>query len=112
MAIETLPESAPPEQARLADLTLDFLSYLEIERGLARNTLEAYRTDLQQFQLFVNARGLDPLGVTPQDLADFVSELAGPGEGRTPMAPATLQRKIACLRSFYRHLRREQLIEH
>ncbi len=28
------------------------------------------------------------------------------------MAAATLQRKIACLRSFYRHLRREQLIGH
>ena len=28
------------------------------------------------------------------------------------MAPATLQRKIACLRSFYRHLRREQMLDH
>jgi integrase/recombinase XerD len=114
MAIEALPEPtpAPAGQTRLTDLMLDFLSYLEIERGLARNTLEAYRTDLQQFQLFVTARRLDPLLLTPRDLADFISELAGPGEGRSGLAPATLQRKIACLRSFYRHLRREQLIEH
>jgi integrase/recombinase XerD len=114
MAIEALPEPtpAPAGQPRLTDLMLDFLSYLEIERGLARNTLEAYRTDLQQFQLFVTARGLDPLLLTPPDLANFISELAGPGEGRSALAPATLQRKIACLRSFYRHLRREQLIEH
>ena len=27
---------------------LDFLAYLEFERGLSRNTLEAYRTDLLQ----------------------------------------------------------------
>jgi integrase/recombinase XerD len=33
-------------------------------------------------------------------------------DGRPPVAPATLQRKIACLRSFYRHLRREQTLEH
>jgi integrase/recombinase XerD len=41
-----------------------------------------------------------------------VSELAGGGPDRAASAPATLQRKIACLRSFYRHLRREQLIDH
>jgi integrase/recombinase XerD len=34
------------------------------------------------------------------------------GEGdRPPVKPATLQRKVACLRSFYRHLRRESLLE-
>ena len=30
-------------------LVLDFLAYLEFERGLSRNTLEAYRSDLLQF---------------------------------------------------------------
>ena len=40
-----------------------------------------------------------------------MSELAGGGDQRA-LAPATLQRKIACLRSFYRHLRREQIIDH
>ena len=29
-------------------LVLDFLAYLEFERGLSRNTLEAYRSDLAQ----------------------------------------------------------------
>src|SRR5205823_3802318 len=50
--------------------------------------------------------------VSPQDLAAFISELAAGPEGRPPVAAATLQRKIACLRSFYRHLRREQMIVH
>jgi integrase/recombinase XerD len=103
---------APAGQRRLTDLTLDFLATLELERGLSRNTLEAYRSDLQQYGLFLGRRGQDPLTVTPQDLAAFVSELAAGLDGRPPVAPATLQRKIACLRSFYRHLRREQLIEH
>jgi integrase/recombinase XerD len=114
MALEAPPQPTDPpaEQTRLTDLVLDFLSYLEIERGLARNTLEAYRIDLQQYQLFVAARGLDPLKAAPRDLADFISELAEPGNGRSSLAPATLQRKIACLRSFYRYLRREQIIDH
>ncbi len=97
---------------RLTELTLDFLAYLELERGLSRNTLEAYRSDLQQYGEFLVRIGRDPLDVQPADLAQFISELAEGRDGRPPVAPATLQRKIACLRSFHRHLRREQLLEH
>ncbi len=96
---------------RLSELTLDFLAYLELERGLSRNTLEAYRSDLQQLGEFLGRRGLDPLSVSGRDLAAFVSELADGGAGRRPAAPATLQRKVACLRSFYRHLRREGILQ-
>ena len=104
-------EAAAPAR-RLTELTLDFLAYLELERGLSRNTLEAYRSDLQQYGLFLGRIGRDPMEVGPDDLRGFISELADGREGRAPVAPATLQRKIACLRSFYRHLRREQLLEH
>jgi integrase/recombinase XerD len=97
---------------RLIDLTLEFLAYLELERGLSRNTLEAYRSDLQQYGAFLERHGLDPLGAAPTDLAAFVSELASGSADKAPVAPATLQRKIACLRSFYRHLRREQIVDH
>jgi integrase/recombinase XerD len=98
--------------APITDLTLDFLGYLELERGLSRNTLEAYRSDLQQYGEFLSRQGVDPLRASPRDLAAFVSELAAGRPDRPAVAPATLQRKIACLRSFYRHLRREQIIEH
>lgn len=90
---------------------LDFLAYLELERGLSRNTLEAYRSDLLQYGTYLDRRGLDALAVTHGDVAGFLDELAqGTGE-RPPAAPATLQRKTACLRSFYRHLRREELLD-
>ena len=36
-------------------LVLDFLAYLEFERGLSRNTLEAYRSDLLQFGAHLRA---------------------------------------------------------
>jgi integrase/recombinase XerD len=98
--------------SRLSDLMFDFLGYLELERGLSRNTLEAYRSDIQQFGEFLTRRGLDPLTITSVQLASFVSELADGRDGRPAVAPATLQRKVACLRSFYRHLRRERLIDH
>ncbi len=100
------------EQRHLTDLTFEFLACLELERGLSRNTLEAYRSDLQQYGAFLGRVGRDPLQARPSDLAGFVSELAAGREGKPPVASATLQRKIACLRSFYRHLRREQIIDH
>ncbi len=96
----------------LTELVLDFLGYLELERGLSRNTLEAYRSDLQQLGEYIARHGLDPVEITPNQLAAFVTELAEGTGGRTPVAAATLQRKIACLRSFYRHLRREQIIDY
>ncbi|HEY2005774.1 MAG TPA: site-specific tyrosine recombinase [Solirubrobacteraceae bacterium] len=100
------------QQHHLTELTLDFLATLELERGLSRNTLEAYRSDLAQFGLYLGRLGRNPLEIRPPEMAGFVSELADGRDGKPPVAAATLQRKIACLRSFYRHLRREQLIDH
>src|SRR5947208_14002421 len=102
MAIVT-PE---PEARPYEHLVLDFLAYLEFERGLSRNTLEAYRSDLLQFGRFLVERGADAVTATSADLSDFLAWLAA-GEGRPAASPATIHRKAACLRSFYRHLRRE-----
>ena len=106
MALETTP------RADYAELVLDFLAYLEFERGLSRNTLDAYRTDLLQLGQFLDRGGLEALTVDHDGLSAFLAELADGGDGRPPASPATLQRKTACLRSFYRHLRREELIDH
>ncbi|MGI8750525.1 MAG: site-specific tyrosine recombinase XerD [Thermoleophilaceae bacterium] len=90
-------------------LVLDFLSYLEFERGLSRNTLEAYRSDLLQFGRFLQRRDLSALDVSPVALDDFLAELAGFTGGSA--SPATIHRKAACLRSFYRHRRRDGLLD-
>lgn len=95
----------------ITELMLDFLAYLELERGLSRNTLEAYRSDLQQLGEYLERVGVGPLEVDSVTLSAFVSELAEGTDERRPAAPATLQRKIACLRSFYRFLRREDAID-
>jgi integrase/recombinase XerD len=103
--IESLSHARPFEH-----LVLDFLAYLEFERGLSRNTLEAYRSDLLQFGRFLERRGASATEATAADVGDFLAELAE-GNGRPPASPATIHRKTACLRSFYRHLRREGLRE-
>jgi len=102
----------PIAERRFEHLVLDFLAYLEFERGLSRNTLDAYRTDLLQFGRFLEERDVSALEAKPGDIADFLEALArGDGDGRSPASPATIHRKSACLRSFYRHLRRDGLLE-
>lgn len=117
--------------ARAQDLILDFLAHMELERGASRHTLAAYRTDLLSLIQFLDARGVDPLQARHSDLAGFLSALASPdpdpdaasgapsGAGGArgapaarPLAPSTIQRKAASIRSFYKHLRREELIDH
>jgi integrase/recombinase XerD len=102
----------PAADADHERLKLDFLAYLELERGLSRNTLHAYQSDLAQLGRFLDRRGFSPLRADHGQLSAFLAELASGGPERRPMSAATLQRKVACLRSFYRHLRREGLIEH
>jgi integrase/recombinase XerD len=107
-AVPSAP-AGPDADARFQSLVLDFLSYLELERGLSRNTLNAYRTDLLQYGEYLAAHDRDALAARPADVAEFLAELAT-GEGRPVCSAATIHRKAACLRSFYKHLRRDELI--
>jgi len=106
VAIATPPQRTHPFE----HLLLDFLAYLEFERGLSRNTLEAYRSDLLQFGDWLKRTDRDALRLGHPELSEFASEIAAGRADKPPAAPATLQRKIACLRSFYRHLRRTAVL--
>lgn len=86
---------------------LDFLAYLELERGLSRNTVSAYRNDCQQLGAYFQDHDVDLLVATHSDLAGFLDALVASGA-----SAATVQRKTACVRALYRHLRREERIEH
>jgi integrase/recombinase XerD len=101
----------PVVEGRFEHLVLDFLAYLEFERGLSRNTLEAYRGDLLQLGRFLAEREVSALDASPADVSDFLTGLAAGDADHRPSSPATIHRKSACLRSFYRHLRREGLRE-
>ncbi len=101
----------PAGERRFEQLLLDFLAYLEFERGLSRNTLEAYRTDLLQYGRFLERRGSSAIEAGPADVSAFLEELARGTPERALASAATVHRKSACLRSFYRHLRRDGLRE-
>ncbi len=83
-----------------------FLQHLSTERGASNNTIQAYRTDLVQFQRVMQTRGsadLDPSVLTGELVAGYVDWLKIQG-----YKPATISRKIASTRSFLNFLADEQ----
>ncbi len=79
-----------------------YLDHLTVERGLARNTLQAYRRDLHRYLVWCDQRGLSDIGqVAPADLQDFAAALATGGDGGRALATSSLARTIVAVRGFH-----------
>lgn len=77
-----------------------FLNHLQIERGLAANSIAAYRRDLNKFQIFI---GSTPLNlVFPETISDFDASLR-----EAKLSVASINRIDSTLRSFFKHLQQE-----
>ncbi|MDB6169912.1 MAG: tyrosine recombinase XerD [Verrucomicrobia bacterium] len=84
-----------------------FLAFLELERSLARNTLTAYRSDLDQAAGFFARKGVaDWRAVNRPEAAEWIHSL-----NRRACAPASLARKLTALRGLARFLVREKIRE-
>lgn len=84
-----------------------FLKYLEFEKRVSRHTLLAYKTDLQQFSAFILATFAEP----KPEVADYGmirSWIINLVESK--IEALSVNRKIACLRSFYKFLLRQEFI--
>lgn len=77
-----------------------FLNHLQIERGLAANSIAAYRRDLEKFRLFLN--GTELTRVTPKVITDFEVSLK-----ESSLSISTINRTDSTLRSFFKHLQQE-----
>jgi site-specific recombinase XerD len=97
--IPTGVEDRPQPSAPWRDALALFDSDLR-RRGMAEKTRRAYGVDLGQFALWCTSQGLDPTAVGPKDLRRYAAVLSG----RDAVA-ATIARKLASLRAFYRTLR-------
>ena len=85
----------------------EFLSYLRFERGLADNTISAYRGDLTLWRSYCRERGIAPGGATSADVTDYLAHLRSRKAGGPSYSPASVARMLVSLRSFHRFLVRE-----
>jgi integrase/recombinase XerD len=90
---------------RLTLLLDEHDSWLTVERGLAANSLAAYRRDLRRYAEFLRARGEDdPLAVSEATVFAYVEHLrsARDDDGKPRFAPSTIARALVAVRSFHR----------
>jgi integrase/recombinase XerD len=92
--------------AAMDDLIAGFLEMLAAERGAARNTLEAYRRDLDDLAAYFTRQGLSPHDATPQDISSYMAAASAAG-----LAPASRARRLSSIRQFFRFLATEGVVE-
>jgi integrase/recombinase XerD len=76
-----------------------YLNYIRVERGLSRNTLEAYGSDLYKFTEFLLNRRLSLSRVKRDDVVDFLSSLY-----RSGLDSRSVARHLVTVRSFFKFL--------
>jgi integrase/recombinase XerD len=84
-----------------------FLDYLAVERGLSKNTLDAYGHDLARYLDFLEKAQVDQLAkITPAVVLRFMGFLKAEG-----LSARSRARTLAALRTFHKFLVREKLVE-
>ena len=91
----------------LLDWLDQFLEYIESERNFSEHTLRAYSADIVEFVRLNDKSGpLHPADVDHLLLRSYLARLRGSGRSRS-----TIARKLASIRTFFRFLVREEVIE-
>jgi len=83
-----------------------FMNYLRVEKGLASNTIDAYRRDIAKFAAFAEKHRLGIRDVRRDDIVDFLAMLY-----RQRLDSRSVARHLVTIRHFFRFALTEGLIE-
>ncbi len=78
------------------EIIKEYLTYLKFEKGLASNTVESYRRDVEKFFLIIN-KNYDK--VAEKDISEYIVKLIADGISHRSVA-----RNISALKSFFKYL--------
>ena len=81
------------------DFIKEFLTYIQVEKGLARHTLESYGRDLARLQLWADKTGKPLTQLTRADLRKWIANLS-----RAGLAPTSVARAVSAARGLFRFL--------
>ena len=88
----------------LNDLVEEFLRYLLIDKGYSNNTIESYKRDLIKFLEYNKKNNID--NINSDDLKEYIKNLS-----KDKLNEKSISRNISCLKSFYKFLVIENIIE-
>jgi integrase/recombinase XerD len=92
-------ESSPPKRPPELHLLRSALNYLTTERGLADNSIQAYRRDLEDTNRWLETRGKTLATAQADDFRAYLQDQTRRGQS-TP----TVTRRLAAIRVFLRYL--------
>lgn len=81
------------------DFIKEFLSYIQVEKGLARHTLESYSRDLARLNEWSISNKKQVIELTRADLRKWIASLTRDG-----LAPTSIARAVSAVRGFYKFL--------
>jgi len=84
----------------------DFISYIAVEKGLAKNTALAYRADISKFLNYASQTQIPVENFTHGDVTNFLWGVKSKG-----LKPASLYRIMESLRQFYKYLASEDIVK-
>jgi integrase/recombinase XerD len=83
-----------------------FFTYLSVEKGLSKNTLSSYATDLKRYTLFLSEREKDVTAGLRSDIVDFIEGLRSDG-----YSIPSVCRYLSSVKALYKYLLIENIIE-
>lgn len=81
------------------DLIREYISYLRVEKGLAKNSLDAYQADLEKLKGWTEKNSLDLLALSRTDLREWLIDLSG-----KKLSESSQRRILSSLRGFFKFL--------
>ncbi|KAD3633374.1 site-specific tyrosine recombinase XerD [Arthrobacter yangruifuii] len=80
-----------------------YLQHMSVERGLAFNTLEAYRRDLLRYARFLGSRGVEDISrITRHDVTAFAQSISEGSDGASALSVRSAARTIVAVRGLHR----------
>ncbi len=99
------PDTAPEPSAELRSALRGYLDHLAVERGVARNTLLAYRRDLERYLSFCAVSGLEQVSdIQPGHVSAYLVSLREGWRGHPALAPSSAARAVVAVRGWHRFL--------